>query len=62
MNKLLNRQVRRHFGKHFDSSSFSKEILALLEDVSSSYNELYEEKKFLEHTIGINSQDLEQAK
>jgi len=61
MNRLLKRQLGRHLGKNFDVSLLSKEILELLEDVSQSYNELYEEKKFLEHTIGVNSQDLEQA-
>ncbi|OHE09306.1 MAG: hypothetical protein A2513_04030 [Sulfurimonas sp. RIFOXYD12_FULL_33_39] len=32
-----------------------------IEDVSSSYDDFYEEKKFLEHTIDINSQDIEKA-
>lgn len=62
MHRLLNRQIARHFGKNYDLSSFSSETLAFIEDISQSYEELYNEKKFLEHTIDLNSQELESAK
>lgn len=61
MHRLLRRQVARHLGKDFDISLLSAETAQLLEDVSKSYDELYDEKKFLEHTIDVNSYDLEQA-
>jgi PAS domain S-box-containing protein len=62
MHRLLNRQIARNFGKTYDISSFSSETLAFIEDISQSYEELYGEKKFLEHTIGLNSHELELAK
>jgi PAS domain S-box-containing protein len=60
--RLLNRQIARHFGKNYDLASFSSEMVAFIEEISKSYDELYNEKKFLEHTIDLNSQDLESAK
>jgi PAS domain S-box-containing protein len=62
MHKLLKRQIARHLGKNYDVSSLSSEILALIEDISQSYEELYDEKKFLEHTLDLNSKDLDLAK
>ncbi len=61
MHRLLTRQIKRHFGEGFESFSNQGDFLAFFEDISKSYDELYEEKKFLEHTIDINSQDIEKA-
>ncbi|MEN8303140.1 MAG: hypothetical protein ABFQ64_03630, partial [Campylobacterota bacterium] len=61
MHKLLKRQLKRHYGKDYDISSFPQDILKLFEDVSISYDELYREKKFLEHTLDTNSAELEEA-
>lgn len=35
--------------------------MGFIEDISKSYDQFDEEKKFLEHTIDLNSQDLEKA-
>lgn len=61
MNRLLKRQLKRHFGDDLEKCSNEADFLAFVEDVSKSYDELYDEKKFLEHTIDINSQDIERA-
>ncbi|WP_294885282.1 MULTISPECIES: ATP-binding protein [unclassified Sulfurimonas] len=61
MNRLLKRQLKRYFGESFDISLMPENFSEFIEDVSSSYDDFYEEKKFLEHTIDINSQDIEKA-
>ncbi len=61
MHRLLKRQIAKHFGKDVDIASLPVDTLKLLEDISLSYKKLYDEKKLLEHTIDVNSQDLHQA-
>ncbi len=61
MHRLLIRQIKRHFGDTFDLSTMPKGMMGFIEDISKSYDQFYEEKKFLEHTIDLNSQDLEKA-
>ncbi|MFA6197442.1 MAG: ATP-binding protein [Sulfurimonas sp.] len=61
MHRLLKRQLKRHFGEDLDSCFKESGFVEFLEDISKSYDELYDEKKFLEHTIDVNSQELEKA-
>ncbi|MFA6137626.1 MAG: ATP-binding protein [Sulfurimonas sp.] len=61
MHRLLKRQIRRYFGEEFEDSLNKESFSKFIEDVSNSYDELYAEKKFLEHTIDINSQEIEKA-
>ncbi len=61
MHRLLKRQLKRHFGEDSDSYSHMSGFTEFLEDISKSYDELYDEKKFLEHTIDVNSQELGKA-
>jgi PAS domain S-box-containing protein len=61
MHRLLRRQLRRHFGDNFDLLTMPKELQGFIDDVDKSYDHFEEEKKFLEHTIDLNFQDLEKA-
>ncbi len=61
MHRLLKRQIRRYFGDEFEDSLNKESFSKFIEDISNSYDELYAEKKFLEHTIDISSQDIEKA-
>ena len=61
MHKLLQRQVRRSFEEGFDVLAHEPALAALLTDVSQSYEELYKEKRFLEHTLEMNSEELNKA-
>ncbi|MFA6191622.1 MAG: ATP-binding protein [Sulfurimonas sp.] len=61
MHRLLKRQIKRYFGEEFEDSLNRESFSKFIEDISNSYDELYAEKKFLEHTIDINSQDIEKA-
>ncbi|MCX6077060.1 MAG: ATP-binding protein [Campylobacterales bacterium] len=61
MHRLLKRQIKRYFGEEFEDSLNRESFSKFIEEISNSYDELYAEKKFLEHTIDINSQDIEKA-
>lgn len=61
MNRLLKRQLKRYFGENFDVLLMPENFSDFIKDISSSYDDFYEEKSFLEHTIDINSQDIEKA-
>ena len=61
MHRLLERQIKRYFGKDADTATMPLEVQNLLFDISDTYDDMYEEKKLLEHTIDINSQELESA-
>lgn len=58
MHKLLSRQCKRIFGKNVDIESLDDDIKALLNIVSASYKEYDDERKFVEHTLEVNSQEL----
>jgi len=62
MHKLLIRQLKRVYGKNYDFESFSPEQKELLKVISETYDENYKERKFIEHTLEINSRELNQAK
>ncbi|MFK5893854.1 MAG: ATP-binding protein [Pseudomonadota bacterium] len=61
MHRLLNRQLRRVYGKKLDSHDFSEQLQELLKIVSNTYDDHDKERKFLEHTLEINSQVLNEA-
>ena len=61
MNRLLQRQIKRSFGRDFDIGSLDENTQKLLESVSASYEHHDTDKKLLEHTLEINSDELNQA-
>ena len=61
MHKLLARQLKKTYGRNFDLDSASAEFKTLLDSVSDAYGEYNNERKFLEHTIEKNSQELTSA-
>lgn len=61
MHSLLKRQIKRAFGIDAPSLEDDKSLSALLDDISNSYDEFYKEKKFLEHTLMLNSEELTKA-
>ncbi len=58
MHKLLNRQLRRLYGKGYDPEGFSPEIRQLLQVVSDTYDEKDSDRKFVEHTLELSSKEL----
>ncbi len=58
MHRLLSRQLKQLYGKLYDVSSLSKSEQKLIEIVSLSYEENAKELKFYEHTIEVNSKEL----
>ena len=58
MNRILKRLLKRHFSKDFDVSSLEPDIQTLLSKVGETFEELEKEKRFLENTLDINSQEL----
>ena len=61
MHSLHQRQIKRAFGKDFDASMQDDSLVKLLDAISGSYDELYKEKRFLEHTLEMNSEELTRA-
>ncbi len=61
MHKLLERQLKKSFGRDFQSENFSAELTRLITSVSAAYDEYTSERKFLEHTLEKNSQELNAA-
>ncbi|HIP20580.1 MAG TPA: response regulator [Sulfurimonas sp.] len=58
MNRLLKRQIKRIFGKDFVLNSLDENMKKILENVDESYDDYDKEKRFLKHTITINSEEL----
>ncbi len=61
MNRLLKRQLKYSFGKDFDVDSFDDNMKDFIDRVERAYEAFDNEKKFLEHTIKINSEELTEA-
>lgn len=59
MHKLLERQLKRIYGK--GERNFSPEEQALFDIISDTYNEMSEERRLIEHILDINSKELEAA-
>ncbi len=58
MHRLLKRQLKRLYGKGYDFELLSDNEKKLIEIVSLSYKESDKELKFYEHTIEVNSKEL----
>lgn len=58
MNRLLQRQIKRSFGDNFDVTSLDENTQKLLKSIESSYNLYDADKKILENTLEINSNEL----
>ena len=61
MHRLLKRQVKKTFGKDFDINSLDDKILKLLEEVTETYSNFDEEKKFLNFTVKKNKRELKEV-
>jgi signal transduction histidine kinase len=61
MHRLLKRQVKKTFGKNFDITELDKKTLKLFEEVTETYANFDEEKKFLNYTIKKNKKELKEA-
>ena len=61
MNRLLKRQIKQSFGKDFDTTTLNQATQAFIKRVSEAYADADKERKFLEHTIKINSDELTEA-
>ena len=58
MHKLLERQVKRYFGRDVSINDLDEKVLNLLKDVSQTYCDNELERKFLENTITVNTEEL----
>ncbi len=58
MHRLLERQVKRYFGKNFSINSLDENFLNLLRDISQTYTNNDGERRFLENTITVNTEEL----
>ncbi|MBF0265745.1 MAG: response regulator [Gammaproteobacteria bacterium] len=61
MHKLLKRQLKRIYGKDVELEQLSTQMQKLLDVVSHTYDEHYNERRFLEHTLEISSNELNEA-
>ncbi|MBU1666950.1 HAMP domain-containing histidine kinase [bacterium] len=61
MHRLLKRQIKQNFGKNFDINEFDPKMLQLLENVTETYTNFDEEKRFLNHTVKENKKELKEA-
>ncbi len=59
--RLLQRQLKKIYGKDFDTTQLDKKTEALLQWVDEAYSEYDKEKRLLKHTIKINSEELMDA-
>jgi len=61
MHRLLKRQVKKIFGKDFDINQLDENTLKLLEEVTETYTNFDEEKKFLNYIVKKNKSELKEA-
>jgi len=59
--RLLERQLKQAFGDNFSFDSLDKNTQQFITRVSHTYKEFNKERKFLEHTIKINTDELTEA-
>jgi signal transduction histidine kinase len=57
-NKLLQRQIKRHFGS---AENLPAGVLGLLEDINHTYDNFNEDNQLLQNSIEISSQELREA-
>lgn len=58
MHRLLNRQLKRHFGKAYDFESLDPTVQSLLQDIEKSYLAYEKEKDLVENILKVNSDEL----
>ena len=58
MHRLLDRQIKRYFGKMFSLDTIDENLLNLLKEISQTYSDNDRERKFLENTITVNTEEL----
>ena len=61
MNRLLQRQIKRYFGKDFVIDDISDELKGFIDMVNNAYDDYSQEVNILQRTLEINSQELTQA-
>ncbi|MBN2895098.1 MAG: PAS domain S-box protein [Campylobacterales bacterium] len=61
LHRLLLRQIKRHLGKNQHSDQFDPHLQELLEAISQTYETNDRERRFLEHTISVNTEELNSA-
>jgi len=61
MHRLLKRQVKHTYGKDFDFELLDTKTKKLLKKVEKAYHETDKEKRFLDHIIEMNSNELNEA-
>ena len=61
MHRLLSRQLKRHFGKEFEFETLEPSMQQFLLNVADTYEEYDKEKKFMENTVDLNSEELNEA-
>jgi len=58
MHRLLERQIKRNLGKEFLFDTLDERVIELLKDISQTYMDNDSERKFLENTITVNTEEL----
>ena len=58
MHRLLERQLKRYFGREIQVSNLDENLLNLLNDISETYLDNEKERRFLENTITVNTEEL----
>ena len=58
MHRLLERQLKRYFGRDFNFENLDENLINLLKDISEAYINNEKERRFLENTITVNTEEL----
>jgi len=61
MHRLLSRQLKRSLGKDYEVTSLPQDIQKLISSIDDSYENFDEEKKFLDRTLKVSSEELTSA-
>ena len=61
MHRLLKRQIKKKFGKNFNVNQFDRKTLELFEEITETYSNFDDEKKFLNYTIIKNKREIKNS-
>ena len=61
VNRLLKRQLKHVYGSDFDLAAFDSKTVEMLKLIEEVYDENDKEKRLLDHTIQLNTEELMQA-
>lgn len=61
MHKLLARQIKRCYGKDYETDDLTPDLRRLFDTISASYNDFQEDIRFISHTMAVSSQELTEA-